>query len=107
MDQYNELKKRIERLEQAVFPQTTDDKQLKPITPSSGPTSGIKSLVSTGFFNPPNRKLLNEIMSALIEQGKDYSSPAVGMALGRLSKGQKSILVRHKDKKGDSYVART
>ena len=100
----DELLKRIERLEQAVFSETKTP-SLRNATPS-GPTRGILELISDGFFTAPNRRSLKEVMTALIAQGKDYSRQAVNIALKRLSHGKKAVLIRHADKKETNYVKR-
>jgi len=107
MNQYDELKKRIERLEQIIFKQADTNKKIQLTSSASGPTAGIKFLKENGFFNPPNRRVIKDIMSALLEQGKDYSPQAVNIALRRLSKGKKATLICHKEKTGNAYVART
>lgn len=106
MDQLSDLKKRIERLERAVFPSPGVEAQPRQISSRGGPTAGIIVLANSGFFDAPNRKSLRDVMAALVEQGKDYSHQAVHIALQRLSKGKKAILVRHKDGSNNNYVAR-
>jgi hypothetical protein len=93
-------------LEQAVFSEPRTRSSIEKIKSSSGPTQGILTLVEEGFFDAPDRKSLKEVMSALVEHGKDYSRQAVHIALRRLSSGKTGTLVRHMDKNEINYVRR-
>lgn len=101
-----DLKNRVERLERAVFEQSTRSVQVRKATSKGGPTAGILNLITDGFFNAPKRKSLKEVMTALVQHGKDYSSQAVHIALQRMSRGKRAVLVKHKSTTGTNYVKR-
>ena len=105
MNEFAELKKRIERLEDIVYAKANSRINSR-ATFRGGPTEGILALVTEGFFDAPQRKSRNEVMTALVERGKDYSYQAVHIALTRLSKGKKAVLVKHSDQNGINYVKR-
>lgn len=96
----------MERLERAVFGSGTSSTSPRVPRPKGGPTAGILALVDDGLFDAPKRKTLKETMTGLVKKGKDYSPQAVHIALQRLSRGKKAVLVKHKSRSGMTYVKR-
>lgn len=73
---------RIERLEKTVF---GGEKKIKRRVRENftGPTGGVRLLVSEGFFKTKRR--LSEARSALAKKDYHYSAAAIQTALNRLS----------------------
>jgi hypothetical protein len=83
------LEQRVARLEKAVFGQQGKtkghgkSKATAKASDYSGPTGGVRFLISKGFFK--KKKALPETRSALAERDYHYSVQAVHEALKRLT----------------------
>jgi hypothetical protein len=81
------LAARIEKLEQVVFgggKNSRPKKLEKPTEDFSGPTGGIRLLISKKFFE--TKRGLSDVRKGISDQGYHYSVQAVQTGLNRLSK---------------------
>jgi hypothetical protein len=97
------IEQRLKRLEDAVFGKAGEKQKDKPdVKDYSGPTGGVRFLISKGFFK--KKAALGEIRAALVEHDYHYSSQAVHEALKRLSgKGGPLVVLMEGEKR---YVNR-
>jgi hypothetical protein len=93
------LEARVERLEAAVFGRDQKTKRSVETTTSdfSGPTGGVRFLVSKGFFG--KKKTFAEVRTALADNDYHYSAQAVQMALNRLAGGRGPLVSLKQDGK--------
>lgn len=100
---FQALIKRLERLEKAVF--AIGKKPLKNMSEDnfSGPTGGVRFLVSENFFG--KKRALSETIHALSGHGYHYSKQAIHQALTYLSNSS-GPLVKLKEKGSNFYVGR-
>ena len=76
----NDLMRRVEKLERAVF---SGAKAKVAKQSFGGATGGLRLLISKGFFD--QRRFFSEIESELRKQGYHYSKQAIQTPLNRLS----------------------
>jgi hypothetical protein len=99
------IEQRIARLESAIFGRE-EKAQARTEAKSrdfSGPTGGVRLLISKSFFN--KKKTFAEVRSALADHDYHYSAQAAQMALNRLA-GHRGPLVSLKQGGKKVYVKR-
>lgn len=80
-----ELRSRVEKLENAVFAKSKDQKRgSAQQTKFSGPTGGVRLLISKGYFRSKRR--FADITAELKAQGYLYSRQAFQESLTRLAR---------------------
>ena len=94
---------RLVRLETTVFKNKLNDNKKQISKDFSGPTGGLRLLVSNGFFN--TKQTFGEIRKELAKNNYHYSSQAAQSALSRLSKPG-NLLVSLKEGGKKNYVRR-
>jgi hypothetical protein len=102
------IEQRLTRLEKAVLGkgEGNGDRKSKASPKASdfsGPTGGVRLLVTKSFFN--KKKTFAEVRSALSDHDYHYSAQAVQMALNRLA-GNRGTLVSLKQGGKKLYVNR-
>jgi hypothetical protein len=98
----NEIIKRIERLEKAVF--GTKDKPVSVISKQyKGATGGIRLLISNGFFD--KKKNFGEIRKGLSDKDYTYGPQAIQTPLNKMSKPG-GLLVAFKESGKKIYAKR-
>ena len=100
---FEDYKKRLEKLEKAVFGKKEKTTQ-KLKSDYSGLVGGIQLLVDNGFFSNP--KLLKEIVKELKVKNYHYSQASVSKILARDFVRKKRILNRIKEGVNYKYVIR-
>lgn len=95
---------RLTRLEEAVFKKTTASRGIaKKSDNFSGPSGGLRYLLSRGFFS--EKRFLADVRNTLAKNGYHYSAQAAQTSLNRLSKpGGPLVTIKQDGKK--VYVAR-
>lgn len=81
---FDNLISRIEKLEQAVFTNTSSKPKRDGEQDFDGSTGGLRLLITKGFFG--TKRSFSEIKEALAKNNYHYSSQAVQTPLNRLSK---------------------
>lgn len=108
---YTTIIRRIERLEEAIFGETSRTQKSSISAGSgkfSGATGGIRFLILRGFFSNNNKRSLSDVRKELEKHDYPYSSQAVDMALRRLAKvkGPLVALKPGAGKQGKLYAKR-
>jgi hypothetical protein len=99
-----EIQLRLGRLEHAVFGKKTQFNQTAKTTEDfSGPSGGLRLLISKGFFS--EKRSLADVRAALAKNGYHYSTQAAQTALNRFSKTGGSLVSLKQDGK-KVYVLR-
>ena len=97
------IRKRLKRLEDAVFGGSAQVKPKPRLSDYSGATGGVRFLIQKGYFN--NRLGLGDVRAGLAEHKYHYSAQAVHEAVNRLA-GVNGPLVALKEGGKKLYVKR-
>ena len=98
-----EILRRLARLERVIFGAKKERHSPEKLQNFSGPTGGVRLMVSNGFFKV--KRNLNDVRNALAKAGYHYGAAQVQTALNRLSR-RDGLLVASRQAGKKIYVIR-
>ena len=102
-EQFQDFIKRLQRLEEAVFGSQNKPAEAKKERGFTGPTGGVRLLISKGFFK--TKRHLGDVRKMLADNEYHYGAAQIQTALNRLST-RKGPLAASTERGKKAYVNR-